>query len=151
MAIRAVFDQAFQFKLNFTHERGRFVCQPVIVEGENEYEPKDEMGGSIIDIISFTFRVVLWHLSHPRSQNVFVLDEPMRFVGMGDELMKAARILKEISAKLGFQLIIVTHIQELASIADRAWQVTRRGKKSEVKQIVFDKPEPKKVLVRRKK
>jgi DNA repair exonuclease SbcCD ATPase subunit len=143
-AIRAVFEErAFEFKLVFEQKRNKFECKPIVVEGENEYEPKDELGGGIIDLISFAFRVVLWHLENPRSRNVFVLDEPMKFVGKGDLLMRAGRMIKEISHRLGFQIIMVTHEPELAEIADKAWVVEHDGTQSNVRLIVGNKPETK--------
>ena len=150
-AIRAVFEERpFQFKLIFEQKRNKFECKPIVVEGENEYEPKDELGGGIIDLISFAFRVVLWHLENPKSRNVFVLDEPMKFVGKGDLLMRAGRMIKEISHRLGFQIIMVTHEPELAEIADKAWSVEHDGTKSNLRLIVGNKPETKvKRLVKR--
>jgi DNA repair exonuclease SbcCD ATPase subunit len=150
-AIRAVFEERpFEFKLIFEQKRNKFECKPVVVENGVEYEPKDELGGGIIDLISFAFRVVLWHLENPRSRNVFVLDEPMKFVGKGDLLMRAGRMVKEISHRLGFQIIMVTHEPELAEIADKAWAVDHDGVKSHLRLIVGNKPETKvKRLVKR--
>jgi DNA repair exonuclease SbcCD ATPase subunit len=152
-AIRAVFEERpFQFKLIFEQKRNKFECRPVVVEGDSEYEPKDELGGGIIDLISFAFRVVLWHLENPKSRNVFVLDEPMKFVGKGDLLMRAGRMIKEISHRLGFQIIMVTHEPELAEIADKAWQVDHDGTRSNLRLIVGNKPETKvKKLIKRGK
>lgn len=126
LAINSVFDRPFSFSLLIEKKYNRIACTPIIKEGEHEYIPKEEMGGGIIDIISFAFRVVLWSLEHPRSRNVFVLDEPMKFVGKGDMLIRAGNILKELSHRLGFQLIIVTHEKELSAIADRAYIVEHK-------------------------
>jgi DNA repair exonuclease SbcCD ATPase subunit len=150
MAIRSVFDRPFDFSLIFSRERNRFVCTPIITEGDNEYIPKDDMGGGIIDLISFAFRVVLWSLEQPRSRNIFILDEPMKFVGKGGLLMKAGQMIMEISHKLGFQVIMVTHEPELAAIADAAWLVEYKGGKSKITAITEPLPQKKK-LIRRKK
>ena len=48
-------------------KRNKLECRPVVMEGDYEYTAKDEMGGGIIDIISFAFRVVLWSLESPLS------------------------------------------------------------------------------------
>jgi len=136
LAINSVFDRPFSFDLRIEKKYNRIVCTPVIKEGEEEYIPKDAMGGGIIDIISFAFRVVLWSLEHPRSRNVFVLDEPMKFVGKGDMLIRAGNILKELSHRLGFQLIIVTHEKELGDIADRAYLIEHKKGISEATMII---------------
>lgn len=126
LAVSSVFDRPFTFELLLEKKYNRMVCTPVVKEGDHEYSPKDDMGGGIIDIISFAFRVVLWSLEHPRSRNTFVLDEPMKFVGKGDMLYRAGSVLSELSHRLGFQLIIVTHEKELSEIGDRSYQVEHR-------------------------
>jgi len=148
LAIRSVFDRFFEFKLRFERERNRFVCQPLIKEGGEEYIPKKDMGGSIIDIISFALRIVLWSLETPRSRGLFVVDEPMRWVGEGEELLKGGKFISEISHKLGFQILLITHSPALTEIADKAFKVVRRNKRSQVTVI---KEPPKKQLVRRNK
>jgi len=137
MAIRSVFNRPFNFKLNFERRANKIECTPIIEENGEEYIPKDEMGGGILPIISFALRVVMWSLEVPKSRKVLVLDEPIKgAVGNdGGLLEKTAMMFKEISAKLGLQLIIVTHELTLAGIADRAWRVTHDGVKSNIKQI----------------
>jgi DNA repair exonuclease SbcCD ATPase subunit len=146
-AIQSVFDRPFKFKLDFKERRNQFECEPKVIEGETELIPKDDMGGGVLDVISFAFRIVLWYFEKPRSRAVFVLDEPMKFVGKGDLLMKAGQMIKQVSNRLGIQIIMVTHEPELTEIADRAWQVTHNGKVSKVKLLT---DEPKTKLIRRK-
>jgi len=132
MAIRSVFDRPFQFVLEFERKRNKMECQPEIrevVNGRNRvFDPAEDMGGGIVDIISFALRVVLWSLEKPRSRNVIVLDEPMK--NLGKLVTLAGQILKEISHKLDFQLIVITHEDELIEIADRAYYITHDGNKS---------------------
>ncbi len=127
-AIQSVFDRPFVFKLEMERKRNRLECRPVVMEGENAYSPKDEMGGGIIDIISFAFRVVLWSLEKPRTRNVFVLDEPFKFTG--DLADRAGTMVKELSRGLGLQIIMITHDDRLKGIADKTFDVTHNGKKS---------------------
>jgi len=134
LAINSVFDRPFSFELLIEKKYNRISCTPIIKEGEVEYIPKDDMGGGIIDIISFAFRVVLWSLEHPRSRNVFVLDEPLRFVGR-DTINQAGQVLAELSHRLDFQLIIVTHEKELESIADSIYKVVHTKGISNVTKI----------------
>ena len=134
-AITSVFDRPFEFYLSFKKARGTLEIEPRVREGGVTYVPKDDMGGGIIDLLSSAFRFVLWSIEKRRSRNVFTLDEPMKYVGEGIFLERAGNMLKEISHRLGFQLIIVTHEHELANIADRAWEVTHNGTHSEVRQI----------------
>jgi len=135
MAIQSVFDRSFGFELVFEQKRNKMECRPVIYEmvGERKvpYEdPQDDVGGSLIDIISFALRIVLWSLEKPHSRNVIILDEPMK--NMGRLVSLGGKVLKEVSQKLDFQLIIITHDQELGDIADRIFTVTHNGVFSEV-------------------
>jgi DNA repair exonuclease SbcCD ATPase subunit len=138
MAIRSVFDRPFKFVLNFERKHNKLAIQPVVMEGENEYIPKDDMGGGVLDIIGFALRVVLWSLEKPRSRNVMVLDEPAKWTGRLIE--KFGQMVKEVSQSLNFQVIMVTHDDELMQVADRAWVVDHNGIYSIVKQVGEDKP-----------
>ncbi|KKM00110.1 hypothetical protein LCGC14_1807670 [marine sediment metagenome] len=151
MAIQSVFDRPFKFVLEFERKRNKLECRPIVMEGDAEYVPKDDLGGGIIDIISFALRVVLWSLQQPRSRNTLILDEPMKYVGKGELLDRAGQMLREVSHRLGIQLILVTHEPQLADIADIAYEVEHVKGKSVVKMIkgVIEKPKLK--LKRRKK
>lgn len=133
LAIRTVFDRPLTFKLIFEEKRNHVEARPIILEGENEYVPKDDMGGGIIDIISFALRLVLWQLSNPRSDNVFILDEPFKFTGALIE--KAGEMLQFLSKELGFQVIMVSHDDELIDICDRVYRIHHDGTESVIKLI----------------
>lgn len=135
LAIRGVFDRPFEFKLLFSIKRNRHECKPVVVEGKSVQSPKEAMGGGILDIIGFAFRIVLWSLERPRSRNILILDEPMRWAGR--LRLKAGRILKEISNQLKIQIIMMTHDEELICIADRLWFAEHDGVKSIFKQLEY--------------
>lgn len=133
IAIRGVFERPLAFKLIFEDKRKHIEARPLILEGENEYIPKDDLGGGVIDIISFAFRLVLWHLSNPKSHNLFVLDEPFKFTGVLVE--KAGEMLQYLSKKLGFQVLIISHDEELINICDRLYRIRHDGTESKVKLV----------------
>ncbi len=136
MAIQAVYGLPLKFLVNFEIKRNKAECQLLVQEGDKEpFVPKDEMGGGLLDVISFALRVVLWSLERPRSNNVLLLDEPLKFLGKGELLNKAAIMVKDISHRLGLQIIINTHEPELLEIADRGWMVSYDGIKSSVEEI----------------
>lgn len=130
-AIRSVFDRNFVFKLREKEHKNRIEFVPVIFEDEHEYIPKTDMGGGIIDIIAFIFRVVLWSVENPQSRNVFVIDEPFKWTGAYIE--KAGQMLKRLSEELNFQVILVTHDKELINICDKVWTISHDGNQSNVK------------------
>jgi DNA repair exonuclease SbcCD ATPase subunit len=131
-ALQTVYDRPLEFKLLFERRSGRLHCIPKVYENGEEFELDEELGGGAIDVVSFAFRVVLWSLQVPKSRATFVLDEPMKFVGKGELLERAGMVFREVSDKLGFQLIIVTHEPQLTQIADKVFHVTHNGKRSTV-------------------
>jgi len=139
MALKAVFvDRCFEFELDFrTDRRNKFEVVPLVKENGNYYMPKDDMGGSILDLIGITFRVILHRLENPRSRPVFILDEPFQNLGSGEELVRGAKFIQQLANndKAPLQFIIVTHAEELVEIADRAWRVVHDGVMSNVKLI----------------
>lgn len=131
MAIRSVFDRPFEFHLLFERKRNKMECKPIIREGDRVYDdPEYDLGGGILDVISFAFRIVLWSLQNPRSRNVIILDEPMK--NMGKLISLGGQVLKEISHQLNLQLIIVTHDEELVEIGDAMFKITHDGSMSHV-------------------
>lgn len=149
MAIRSVFNRDFTFELIFERKRNKLECQPIVLEGGNELIPKDDMGGSVLDIISFAFRVVLWSIEKPRSRNVLLTDEPGRWTGKLITLF--GKMISEVSHRLGLQIIMPTHEEELMNIVDRVWNVEHDGTKSVVTLIGEEKAEIKLKKRRRKK
>lgn len=128
--IKDIFDRNLKFELRYEEKRNTIESKIIIKENGEELDPKDEMGGSIIDIISFIFRIILWHMSSPRSRNVFILDEPFKFVG--DMINSIGYILRELSQKLKFQIILTTHDKELMKFADAIFKVSYDGIKSTI-------------------
>jgi DNA repair exonuclease SbcCD ATPase subunit len=142
MAIKSIFDRPFQFKVDFDLKRNKSECFLRIQEGEDEepFVPKDELGGGMLDTISFALRIVLWSLQNPRSSNTILLDEPFHF--LGDLSERACSLVKEISSRLNIQFIITTHNESLSSIADKAWRVTNEDGLSKVTLIVGEEDKP---------
>ena len=130
MCLKAVFpNREYEFKADFQIKRNKMECSFTVMEDGFEMVPEDDMGGSILDIISLALKIILWSIENPRSRPVMILDEPFKFTGK--LITKAIGIVKELSHKLGIQFIINTHSDEVIEIADRSWEVTRPvGKKS---------------------
>lgn len=143
MVIRSVFAQRdLEFMLTMERKANRLEAKPIIMEGKEEYDdPKRDVGGSLIDLISFALRIVLWSMQKPKTRPVFILDEPFKQIGKGQMLYRTGAMLREISRKLGLQLIIITHEPQLQEIADRAFLVELRDGKTIVQQQIGDQTE----------
>lgn len=124
MAIQSVFDRDIKFLFDIEKSL------PILIEDGEEFSPKDEIGGSLIDIISITLRVILMMIVDTPVRPILFADEPFKHSG---KLQKeGAKVIKEISKESGMQFIIVTHSHDIAAIADRHFTVTRRQKISKV-------------------
>ncbi len=135
MVIQAVYtDRNFtKFILQFEEKRNQLECTLLVQEGDYEPEnPKNVMGGGMVDLISFAMRIVLWSMEKPRSRNVFFLDEPLKNGLDKQQKARAIQVFKEISEKLNIQLIIITHDDEIKDIADKSFDIVHNGKFSEV-------------------
>lgn len=125
-------DRKFVFHLIFEEKRGKMECRPVITENKKEQNPEDDLGGSMLDIISLAFRIVLWRLEKPKRRNTIIFDEPFKWLGKGEELELAGRMLYELSHGLKVQIILITHEPTLMKFADKSFEVIHDGKEAEV-------------------
>ena len=131
-AIRGVFGPGYAFVLDIRKSRNKTECRPLVQEGDELYEPKDDMGGGIVDVISIAWRFVMWSLKK-KTRPFFLLDEPFKFVGKGEMLDKAGQLLVKLSRKLKVQILIITHEPQLAEIGNSAYRINKINKKSLVK------------------
>lgn len=131
LALSAVFPNPYELKVDFVQRRNKTECDLLFVRDEKILDPIDSSGVGAIDIASFALRIASWSMATPRSRNVIILDEPMKFLSV-DYQHKASAMLKEISDKLGIQFIIITHEETLTESADKTFHVSMRKKVSKV-------------------
>ena len=132
MAMRAVFDDALEFKMEFVTRRNSTECDLYFTDGEFDYDPLDSCGYGVADVASFALRVAYWSLGDTRPTLVF--DEPFRQLSV-DLRDRAADMVLQISDEIAIQMVIVTHSKELAAVADRVFFVTQKNKKSQVREV----------------
>ena len=129
MAVRSVYDNKnYKFKLSLERKRNKMECRAYVDDNGEELNLEEDMGGGILDVVSFALRVVLWSFEKPRSRNVFILDEPMKWTG--ELITKAGYMMKEISERLNIQMLVVTHDEALIEIGDKVWRVVNDGVES---------------------
>lgn len=124
----------YEFQVEFVERRNKTECDLLFRRGENTQDPQDASGGGAIDVASFALRIASWTMKQPRSRNVIILDEPMRFLST-DLQPFASQLLKELSEKLNLQFIIVTHEEVFTAAADKVFQVKMKRKKSYVTEL----------------
>ena len=133
VALQAVFEDDYQFIIDFNIKRNRPEAKISLKIRGEEVDPKDSVGGGVLDVASFALRVVLWSIQNPRSSNTIVLDESFKF--LHGNLENASQLLKKLSKDLGLQFIIVTQLDELSQYADKTFIVKHNGKHSEITEL----------------
>ncbi|GAV22516.1 ATPase [Carboxydothermus pertinax] len=98
--------------------------------------PEDARGGGVVDILSLALRIFLLSAVEPKIEGPLLLDEPGKHVSE-EFIGSLALFLKETSRHFGRQVIMVTHNQHLAGIADKAFLVELKEGTSEIKELTI--------------
>lgn len=113
--LSAVFgEDAYTFKIEFERKRGRTEAHLRFVRGDLDVDPMTASGGGVIDVAAFALRIACLMLHRPRLSRVVVLDEPFKFLSV-EYRPQVREMLEQISKEMGLQVILVTHIDELAT------------------------------------
>ena len=124
LALAAVFNNPYKMSAKFEITgRGTTECRLAFERNDNLIKPLEASGGGPVDVASFALRVGCWSLAQPRSRACLCLDEPFRFISR-EKMPLAGKMLQEISKQLGLQIIMISHITELISCADRLIEVS---------------------------
>jgi DNA repair exonuclease SbcCD ATPase subunit len=79
-------------------------------------------GGGAKDIASIALRMAVWSICKTRA--LMILDEPCKFLSRGLQT-KASEMLKMMSTELGIQIIMVSHVEEMITAADKVINVEK--------------------------
>lgn len=121
LALEAVFADPYKLVVDFVQRRNKTECDLYFDRDGNRMEPLSASGGGAVDVASFALRIASWSMQRPKSRNVIILDEPLRFLSANHQ-EQASQMIKEVSEKLGIQFIIITHEPILASYADKVFE-----------------------------
>jgi len=128
LALAAVFDEPYEFEVSFEQRRNQTECDLFFVRDDMPIDPLTASGGGAVDVAAFALRVALWALKTNRTRSILILDEPLKFLKGEDLPERGAKMLKEISDKLGIQIIYVSHIPEQVESADKVHEIKiKRG------------------------
>jgi len=78
-------------------------------------------GGGVADIASLALRIALWSIK--KTNPTIMLDEPCKFLHNPIYQEKASELLKEVSDRLGIQMIMVSDQQSLLKSADKVIEI----------------------------
>ena len=127
----SVFPDPYEFQLRFVQRRNKTEADLIFLKNGNETDDLiNTAGGGAVDIASFALRIALWSIKRTRS--VMIIDEAFRFLSL-DLQQKASDMIKQISTKLGLQIIMVSHLPEIVTSADRIINIEYKNGESYVK------------------
>lgn len=105
---------AYKLKTTVTPARGKTEISLEFEDSAgNVVSPLDAAGGGVVDVASFALRVASLVIAKPPARRLLVLDEPFKFLSRGHRVA-AGELLTTLAEDLSFQIILVTHIPELA-------------------------------------
>ncbi len=145
-ALAAIFnDSSMKFEIEMGNIGGRPSADWRVVScygdigSENQVSvvasPEDAKGGGVTDVVSLALRLALLELSRPKPGGPVLFDEPGKMISK-EYLPSVADFLKQYAAKTGRQIIMVTHHEVLADVADVGYVVKQDNGVSEVSRNV---------------
>jgi len=134
LALEAVFDDPYELVAEFVQRRNKTECDLYFSRDGDRVDPLSASGGGAVDVAAFALRIAAWSMASPKTRNVIILDEPLRFLSE-DKQERASMMIKELSDRLGIQFIIITHETTLTEYADKTFRVRLRDGVSRVKEI----------------
>ena len=90
------------------HGRGSTECH-LGFERSGNINTIHGIGGGVVDIGSYAYRIGSLSLMRPRPRPFLGLDEPFKWVSR-DKMPLAGQMLSETSKQLGLQIIMISHI-----------------------------------------
>ncbi len=96
--------------------------------------PEDAHGGGIVDVVSLALRLALLELARPKIEGPVIFDEPAKMVS-AEYLPNLAAFLKQYAKATNRQILMVTHAESLAEVADVSYKVTQADGTSRVEEV----------------
>lgn len=112
--LQSVFPDPYVFKLEFDKKRGKAEARPIFLRAGEEFDPMNECGGGVIDVVAFALRLATLRPKAGELRQVLFLDEPFKHVSKNYS-ERLAKLLETLSKELGIQIIIITHNEDLAN------------------------------------
>jgi len=133
MGLNAVFpNNHYEVLLEHTTKRGTAHLDIVLVKDDKRVRIKGGSGGSIVQLLAYLLRHLTTVSPHPPLRLLEVLDEPFSMVAQAQR-PALCTLMKDITERLGFQLLFSSHEDELLDAADTALLIHPGGEVENLK------------------
>jgi len=127
-ALSEIMEEDYKFKINFQISRNMLEADFLIVNKigneEIEFDPAEDKGGGICDIVSLALRIILLELYYPRIEGPIIFDEVGKHISE-EYKDNVGKFLSTVSKKIGRQIIFVTHEKRFLEYADNVIMIKK--------------------------
>lgn len=123
LALQGVLEDPYELKLMFETKGSGTQAHIMFERDGSQVRPLDSTGGGPIDIAALALQMTMWSIRRPRTRNVLILDEPMKWLKGKNMPEQGAQMLHEMSHRLGVQVLMVSHSPDLIQGADKVFEV----------------------------
>lgn len=124
-ALESVLQRPMRFEVHLRDIGGSPAADWIVVklDGDEEVvtDPEDGSGGGLLDVVSIALRMAVLELASPKHDGPLVLDEAGKHVSASHR-PALAEFLKEYAMQSGRQVLLITHSDELAAVADVSYR-----------------------------
>lgn len=99
-------EDAYEFEFQFKEQRGKTAIKLVFSKDGQEFDPKDEMGGGVLEVAAFALRLSALVLTRPSSRRILILDEPFKNIRGEVYRSRVRDLVLSLADELGVQFII---------------------------------------------
>jgi DNA repair exonuclease SbcCD ATPase subunit len=131
-ALQSIYGPEYSFEIENAVLRNQPETYFYVVINGVRNSLREELGGGVVDTVGFALRVILWALQSARTDNILILDEPMRNLRDPDRLIQFGQLIREISSMLNLQFVINSNEALLKEVGDVVFEVSKFGNESKV-------------------
>lgn len=111
--LRVIFgNDAYRFSIEFERKRGKTEARLCFTKGKHEFDPKEDIGGSVLDVVSFALRISAIVMTQPRIRKLIIMDEPFKSLSASRK-SRVGEMIERLAIELKVQFILITHDEEL--------------------------------------
>lgn len=124
LSLQAIMEKDWKVIVEFQEKRNKTEPYFLLDIGNgNISSTKNSFGGGVKDILGQFLRFGLFAIIRPKLRPFFALDEPLKWLKGDGMPEKGAVAIHEVSHKLGYQILVISHSPELIEGADKIIEI----------------------------